>query len=662
MLRFEGLGRAYGARDIFGGLSGQLQDGMTVGLVGPNGAGKSSLVRILAGVDEPDAGRVVRARDTHCGYLTQSANADAGVTLRELLEHAFARERAEEAHLRELEVALAATSASDEAAQERALHRYGEAREVFDRRAGAGFESRMRGMLSAFAFDESDLDRPTSDFSGGQRTRASLARLLLEEPDYLVLDEPTNHLDLETVRWLEDFLCADPRATLVVSHDRYFLDRVANEIWELDGGELERYVVPRGSAYAAYLEEKAARRELAERAYARFRDEEARRKAVVAELRTHGSHNYSHVRSREKQLAKLERVDAPKTSQAAISVKLEAARRATSGLALSARHLRVAYDATLFDDLSFEVRRGERIAIVGPNGAGKSTLLDVLAGRRAPDRGEVRTMHGVRTAYFAQDAADDLPVLGTAVEAVLDGATVTPQEARALLGRLGLGGDAGDKPVDAFSGGERRRIMLARLMARSADLLFLDEPTNDLDIASREALEAVLDSYGGAMLVVSHDRYLLRRLAERVLWLQDGHVAFVDGYERFEAAQRSGAAPASSAAPAVAATRSAAPVTRAASVARAAAAEPVVRAAPQASAKRQREAKSQRERDARTLAAAEREVARLDEERARLELAFADPATYDDRVRVAELEAELEAARAAVEAAFARWEALAAQA
>lgn len=638
ILRFQDLARAYGARDIFHGLSGQLQDGSTVGLVGPNGAGKSSLVRILADVEEPDAGRVVRARDTHCGYLTQNVSADAGVTLREILERAFERERAEESRLRELEVELAASVASDAQTQARALRRYGDAREVFDRRAGAGFERRMRSMLAAFAFAESDLDRPTSDFSGGQRTRAALARLFLEEPDYLILDEPTNHLDLETVRWLEDFLVADSRATLVVSHDRYFLDRVADEIWELDGGELARYVVPRGRAYAAYMEEKTARRELAARAYERYRDEEARRKAVVAELRTHGSHNYSHVRSREKQLAKLERVEAPRTAQASISVNLVAARRATAGLALTARRLDVAYAVPLFSDLSFEVRRGERIAIVGPNGAGKSTLLDVLAGRRAPDSGDVRIMNGVRAAYFAQDAADDLPAEGTAVEAVLDGATVAPQEARALLGRLGISGDAGDKTLDAFSGGERRRIMLARLMARCADLLFLDEPTNDLDIASREALEAVLATYAGAMLIVSHDRYLLRRLAERVLWLQDGRATFIDGgYERFEAAQRSGERDVVPCAP-----------------------PPAIDAGP-TGAKQERDERLRRERDARALAACEREVARLDEERARLEREFADPAIYDDRARVADLETELEDARAAVDAAFARWEELSAK-
>ncbi|GAC1548694.1 MAG: ABC-F family ATP-binding cassette domain-containing protein [Vulcanimicrobiaceae bacterium] len=634
LLRFANLDRFYGARHIFSGLDGVIRDGEKVGLVGPNGAGKSSLVRLLVGLDEPDGGSIVRARDVRLGYLSQAASADQALTLRAIVDRAFARMHAEEAAVRALETALtAAAEAHDSALETRLLHEYGEARERFDRHGGEANERRMRAMIAEFGFAEEDLDRPPASFSGGQRTRAALARMLLEEPDYLVLDEPTNHLDIETVRWLEDFLIDDPRAALVVSHDRYFLDRVANRIWELDGGTLATYDVPQGRAYSAYVEEKAARLEQAERDYKAFKDEEKRRKAVVAELKTHGSHNYSHVRSREKQLAKIDKVEAPKTSQRQISVKLEAARRATNGFALKAHELRVAYDTVLFDRLSFNVARGDRLAVVGPNGSGKSTLLGVLSQRRTPDRGSVALMAGVTTAYFSQDSADELPPGVAAVDAVLEGATVTPEQARSLLGRLGLTGDAGEKPVEAFSGGERRRIMLARLMARSADLLFLDEPTNDLDIPSREALEDVLAAYGGAMIVVSHDRYLLARLAERVLWLRDGTAAMVEsGYESFEAAQRPQHAPP-------------APPPK-----------PVAKAPAPASAGR--EDRQRRERRERELATAEREIAKLDEARALLETEFADPAIYDDRDRVARLERELEAARAAVDAAFARWEAL----
>lgn len=636
MLRFAGLDRYYGARHIFSGLEGVIRDGEKVGLVGPNGAGKSSLVRLLAGLDEPEGGSIARARDARLGYLSQAASADQALTLRAIVDRAFSQMHAEEAQVRALEAALsAAAEAHDAALEARLLHDYGEARERYDRHGGEENERRMRAMIAEFGFAEEDLDRPPASFSGGQRTRAALARMLLEEPDYLVLDEPTNHLDIETVRWLEDFLIDDPRATLVVSHDRYFLDRVANKIWELDGGTLATYDVPKGRAYSAYVAEKATRLEQAERDFKAYKDEEKRRKAVVAELKTHGSHNYSHVRSREKQLAKLDTVEAPKSSQRPISVKLEAARRATNGLALKASDLRVAYDDVLFDRLTFSVARGDRLAVVGPNGSGKSTLLGVLSERNKPDRGDVQVMTGVTTAYFSQDSADELPPGAAAVDAVLEGATVTPEQARSLLGRLGLGGDAGDKPVEAFSGGERRRIMLARLMARSADLLFLDEPTNDLDIPSREALENVLAAYGGAMVVVSHDRYLLARLAERVLWLREGKASLIEGgYETFEAAQRSHHATPPPPQPTKAVEKPAAPAVL------------------------ERGERQRRDRRVRELAEAERDVAKLDEARARLEKEFADPGIYDDRERVARLERELEAARAAVDAAFARWEAL----
>ncbi len=630
-IRFSGLERAYGARVVFEGVSGVLRDGSKVGLVGPNGAGKSSLVRILAGFEEPDAGTLARAREGRLGYLSQAVSGEGGTTLREILERAFAQMHAEEANVRAIEEALSKAADDRNAAEEeRLMIAYGDAREAFDRHGGEGLERRMRSMLAAFGFVDGDLDRPASAFSGGQRTRAALARMLLEEPDYLILDEPTNHLDIETVRWLEDFIRDDPRATLVVSHDRYFLDRVANEIWELDGGELTTYPdMPRDRAYSAYVAEKEARRQLAEREYEKFRDEEKRRKAVVAELRTHGSHNYSHVRSREKQLAKMDRVEAPKTSQQTISVKLEASRRATNGLALQVRDIAAVYDKTLFEHLSFSVARGERIAVVGPNGAGKSTLLAILADRRSPDRGSVKVQEGVRTAYFSQDAADELPAGVSAVDAVLSGASIVPEEGRALLGRLGLGGDAGDKPVEAFSGGERRRIMLARLMARSADCLFLDEPTNDLDIPSREGLEEVLSAYGGAMIVVSHDRYLLQRLADKVLWIHGGTATLLDGgYERFEELQRPG-------------------VTQPTQKPKSKSQKPAEKPAPAPAAA-----------SAKDLAACEREVARLDAERARLEREFADPAIYDDRDRVATLERELDVVRAAADAALERWERL----
>jgi len=600
-LRFTGLERHYGAREVFSGLGGVMRDGEKIGLVGPNGAGKSSLVRLLVGRDELDGGKLVRARDTRFGYLAQDSAEARDITLREAFDEAVER--------------------------------------------GFAHEWEMRATLNRFSFGDDDLDRPLSEFSGGQRTRALLARTLLESPDVLVLDEPTNHLDLDTTRWLENFVARDDRAYLIVSHDRFFLETVATTIWELADGELSVYDVKPGRAYTMFLEEREARRAQQRREFAAAQSERAKQRAAIAELKTHGSHNYSHVRSREKMLDRVDLVDAPKAERRQIGVALSASRRATNGIAVEAIGLAKSYGRPLFANVSAKFTRGERVAIVGPNGAGKTTLLRILDGSLAPDRGNVRYGVGLTTASYSQSSVDDLPARATAAAAVME-MGVTDEEARGLLGRLNLGGDAGDKPVEAFSGGERRRIMLARLMAQRADCLFLDEPTNDLDIPSREALEDVLSSYDGALFVVSHDRYLLARLAQRVVDVRDGVVRIVDGdyatYERRAhdpaagTAAASGAGSADAAAAVVAAVRAVAP-------------------------KRDRadahEAKADAQRRKRELAAAEKRVADLDAERAALEVRFTAGDLYDDPAAVVELQRELDRVRAAIDEAMTAWEA-----
>ncbi|MDB5027373.1 MAG: ATP-binding cassette, subfamily er 3, partial [Candidatus Eremiobacteraeota bacterium] len=490
IVRFSQLERHYGAREVFADLAGVVRDGEKIGLVGPNGAGKSSLVRLLVGRDEADGGTIVRARERRLGYLAQDAAESGPQTLRAAFDEAMAR--------------------------------------------GDAQEWEMRATLNRFDFAESDLDRTLAEFSGGQRTRALLARTLLEQPDWLVLDEPTNHLDLDTVRWLETFVARDPRAFLIVSHDRYFLETVATQIWELDHGELSVYDVKPGRAYSMYVVERDARREQQRREYEAATAERKRQRAVIDELRTHGSHNYSAVWSREKAFARVEVADAPRAERRKIAVALSSARRSTNGPAIEIKGITKAYDSTLFAGVTTTFTRGQRVAIVGPNGAGKTTFLRIISGELAPDKGTIRYGTGLRTASYSQSSVDDLPPGATAADAVMR-MGVTDEVARGLLGRLNLGGDSGDKPVEAFSGGERRRIMLARLMAQQADCLFLDEPTNDLDIASREALEDVLADYDGALFVVSHDRYLLKRLGERVVAIRDGKAAVIDGdYETYE--------------------------------------------------------------------------------------------------------------------------------
>jgi ATP-binding cassette subfamily F protein 3 len=597
LIRFSGLERHYGAKEVFSNLSGVVRDGEKIGIVGPNGAGKSTLTRLLAARDEPDGGTIVRAKETRFGYLAQEASESGPATIREAFDEAVER--------------------------------------------GGAQEWEIRATLNRFGFSEDDLDRPLTQFSGGQRTRALLARTLLEQPDWLLLDEPTNHLDIDTVRWLESFVARDNRAYIIVSHDRYFLETVASTIWELDRGVLATYEVKAGRAYSMFLEERDARREQARREYEASVSEFKRQRAVVDELKTHGSHNYSAVRSREKALDRVSVSDAPAKERRRISIALDAARSATKGYALEISGISKSYDKPLFSDLTANFVRGERVAIVGPNGAGKTTLLRILNGEANPDRGSIRYGTGLTMASYSQSSVDDLPAKATAVEAVM-AMGANSETARSLLGRLNLGGDATDKPVEAFSGGERRRIMLARLMAQRADCLFLDEPTNDLDIASREALEDVLFDYGGAMFIVSHDRFLLKRLAQRVIAVRDGQATVIDGdYETYE--QRAHAA--------VSATNGSKNKGKAkAEAPKAKPPEPPSRYAAH-------EAKLEAGRRKRAVADAERRVADLDAERAEIELRFTAAEIYENPETVVGLQRELDAVKSKVEAAYAAWEA-----
>jgi ATP-binding cassette subfamily F protein 3 len=594
LLRFADLDCHYGAREIFSGLGGVLNEGERIGLVGPNGAGKSSLLRLLAGVERPFGGSVVRARDAKLGYLAQSVADETEATLQELIDAALAK--------------------------------------THDAQFGLRSKS-LRIMLTAFGFSPADFARPLRAFSGGQRAKAALAHLLIDEPDYLILDEPTNHLDIGTVRWLESFIASDKRSYIIVSHDRYFLDRVATRIWEMEAGRLHAYA-PSAHPYAAFLDARAIRHENERRAYETFVAERETRRATIAGLRaTHTSSDYSQVRSREKQLARVEAGEvpvAPVARAASIAVRLESSRRAGNGFAFEIAGLSKSFATPLFHDLTIEVERGERVAVVGPNGSGKSTLLKTLAGELSADSGSVRYNPAASVAYFAQNAHDQLDVSQTAAEAVIANAGVTAERARALLGRMRISGDASDKTISSFSGGERRRIMLACLMGRAADILLLDEPTNDLDIESREALESVLMEYEGTIVAISHDRYFLSRVCERVLWIEGGSWGAIDGgYDAYEATQRE----------------------REAAARESGATEARTKTSRQTPLKVRSQLESQ-------IARAEREITKLDARKAEIDALFAQPELYEDRARVSTLETERDAVAAKSHEHVIAWEAL----
>lgn len=592
LLRARGLECHYGARTIFEGLDCTLLEGERIALVGPNGAGKSSLLRMLAGVDAPFAGTIVRAKDTRMGYLAQSVADETESTLAQLIDAALAR-------VPDLEWGIR--------------------------------NKRLRAMLDAFGFAGTDFERPLREFSGGQRAKAALAHVLIDDPDYLILDEPTNHLDIATVRWLEGFIAADRRAYIIVSHDRYFIDRVATRVWEIERGRFHPYAAA-SPAYSAYLDMREAREAQERQAYEQHVEERDKRRATIAGLRaTLTSSNYSRVRSREKQLARVEaaagEIVEPTSAPGKLGVRLDAGRRATSGFAFEAHDLGKAYARPLFEHVTFDLQQGARLAVVGPNGCGKSTMLKILAGMMEPDTGEVRYNPAVKHGYFAQNAHDQLDVDATAVDAVIAAGAATPEAARALLGRMRISGDEADKPVRSFSGGERRRIMLARLMARSADVLLLDEPTNDLDIASREALEDVLDTYDGAIVVVSHDRYLLGRLADRVLWIDGGAWGMLEGgYDAYEAMQREQDARSRE------------------------------KRAPSAPSASRITPLKQRSQATARVARIERDLEAIERRKAEIEALFAQPDLYEDRPRVKALQEELENLGPRAQALMSEWE------
>jgi ATP-binding cassette subfamily F protein 3 len=599
LLRFSDLECHYGAREVFAGAGGVLSDRERVGLVGPNGAGKSSLLRLLAGVEKPFGGTLVRSKDAKLGYLAQGVADETEATLQQLVDAALERSPHEEWGLR---------------------------------------NKTLRTMLAAFGFTEPEFVQPLRSFSGGQRAKAALAHLLIDDPDYLILDEPTNHLDIGTVRWLESFIASDKRGYIIVSHDRYFLDRVTDRIWELERGAFHTYA-PSKAPYTAYLEQKEVRLERERREYEKYVSERDKRRTTIAGLRaTHVSSDYAQVRSREKQLARVEAATAappPAPSRRKISVRLASTRRATNGFAFEAKGLAKAYARPLFTELTADLAQGERLAIVGPNGAGKSTLLKILAEQMAPDAGTLRYNPAARVAYFAQSSLDQLDLSKTAVEAVLAAAPVSDEQARGLLGRMLLGGEAADKAVSDFSGGERRRIMLACLMARKADVLLLDEPTNDLDIDSREALESVLDEYEGAIAVVSHDRYLLSRVAERVLWIDGGKWGIVDGgYEDYERAERDREKTERS--------------------------KGMEGSAERGKASRQTPLKVRSQLVTR-IARAERDIAAMDARKAEIDALFASADLYEDRARVKALEEELASLRRRGAEQVAEWERMSAE-
>jgi ATP-binding cassette subfamily F protein 3 len=517
------LAKSYGVQDVFEGVSFEIPQGAKIALVGPNGSGKTTLLHLVAGLEPPTAGTLHRTKGLRMAYLPQQADFSADGTLKEAMEAVFADVQIQAAELRRLEAAMA-----DSTTREEALAQYGRALEAFELAGGYAYEQRIDQVLSGLGFDEEDdFQRPVAQLSGGQKTRALLARLLLEEPDLLLLDEPTNHLDLAGIEWLEDYLNAWKGAVIVVAHDRAFLDGVVERVWEMAWGRLEQY---RGN-YSAYVIQKAERMAFQQAQY-------ERQQQFVADTEDFIRRNIAGQRTREaqgrrKRLERLERIERPREYRP-ISLTLGDVIR-SGDLVLGLYDLAVGYEpaAPLFAAEEVELRRGQCVALLGPNGSGKTTLVRTILGHIRPLAGRVRIGASVQLGYFAQGHTDldpDKSVLDT----VLDAHEMPISQARDLLGRYHFSGDDVFKPVSHLSGGEQARVALAVLALQGANVLILDEPTNHLDIPSQEVLQQVLASFGGTLLLVTHDRYLIRQLATRIWAIEDGRLCdFEEGYQQY---------------------------------------------------------------------------------------------------------------------------------
>lgn len=526
MFQLEGIAKSYGGEALFSELTWQIPEAKNIGLVGPNGAGKTTLFRILTGEESTDAGRVVRPRDARVGYLPQEVAVEYDGTIldvildgrRDLLE---LKDR-----VQQLEQRMA-----EEGGDEKLAIEYSEAQDMFRREGGYELDSLGREIGSGMGFEDADFDRPVDTFSGGWKMRALLSRLLLSRPDLLLLDEPTNHLDIESIEWLERFLGGYDGTVVTISHDRYFLNRLVDAIAELHDGQVALY----HGDYDHYLEQREVRRERLIIEAAQQEKEREHTQSFIDRFRYKAS-KASQVQSRIKQLEKMEPVVIPPAYDSEIKFEFPSPPR-IGKVVIEARDIAKYYEEhTVYDGVDFQIGRGEKVAFVGPNGAGKSTLLKILADEIEPDAGTVELGHRVEVAYFAQHSVDQLDLNNTVLQEMNEAATYeSAPNVRNILGAFLFSGDDAHKPISVLSGGEKSRLTLAKLLLEPAGCLLLDEPTNHLDIPSRQVLEYALNHFEGAFCVISHDRYFLNQVVNRVVHIDDGRLADYPGsYDEYK--------------------------------------------------------------------------------------------------------------------------------
>ncbi|MFL6214406.1 MAG: ABC-F family ATP-binding cassette domain-containing protein [Blastocatellia bacterium] len=519
LFRLENVHKSYGAHDVLRGVTLQINPGECVGLVGRNGVGKTTIFRLLTRREEADSGEVILLRGLRVGLLEQQPIFSGESSIRDEALSVFAAMREIEDEMTRLEHEM---GEREGAALNEVMHEYSDLRHRYEIEGGFTYQSRAESVLIGLGFKSGEMTQPADQLSGGQKARLALAKLLLSEPDVLLLDEPTNHLDVNAVEWLEDFLSEYKRAFVIISHDRFLLDRTANKIIEIDAGRANSYT----GNYTAYVKQREERQLSQQREYEQQQELIARTEEFIR--RNLAGQKTKQAKSRRKMLEKMERVESVRDDRTASFGIKDVARAGDNVLAVS--DLAVGYgQKALAQNVALLLRRGERLGIIGPNGTGKTTFLKTLIGDIEPLAGGFTWGANVQLEYFDQEL-ESLDLSSTVIaEIAVAAPRATPNELRGYLARFLFTGDDIFKPVAGLSGGEKSRLALAKLIYSHANVLVLDEPTNHLDIPAREALEQALVEYPGTIITVSHDRYFLDKLATEILHFENGRADYHTG-------------------------------------------------------------------------------------------------------------------------------------
>lgn len=530
LLQTQNVTRRFGGEILFTGITFEIKENARIGLVGRNGAGKSTLLKIIADIEAPDEGQVIKQKDLTIGFLDQHGGLESNRSIWDEMLEIFRPVLEIEQRMRDLEQQMTDAEQTDEYAYQGLFKEYNRLQEAFDRRNGYGYRSEIKMVLHGFQFYEEDYDKPIAHLSGGQKTRLSLAKLLLEKRDLLILDEPTNHLDIDTLSWLETYLMNYRGALVIVSHDRYFLDKLTNETYEMNYGQLDYF---KGN-YSAYLEEKAVRYEKQQKDYEKQQKEIADMEDFVARNLARAS-TTRRAQSRRKQLEKIDRISKPKGDERAAYFSFTPERE-SGNVVLQGKDLTIGYEdgMPLSSGIDLDIRKGDTIALIGPNGVGKSTLLKTLVQHIQPLAGEVKFGTKVDIGYYEQEQ-ENLTANKIVLNEVWDDHPLMTEESiRTFLGSFLFTGEDVEKSISSLSGGERARVSIAKLALNHDNFLVLDEPTNHLDIDSKEVLENALIDYEGTLLFVSHDRYFINRLATKIIEIEpDGTTLYLGDYDYF---------------------------------------------------------------------------------------------------------------------------------